>query len=343
MASTPDSLGIAKDIVDPSHPWLSQKEELDTLTSKSAMAVLESLSAVDVKGTDAASFLHAQFTNDVVNLNVGTAQRNAWCTPKGRVITTMHILRFADDHFRVLMSASLLDAVVRRLKMFVLRAKVEVAPLDDYATLGLAATTTVDHDGLPTEEQHLTVQNDVVTVRLAGQPHRFYVVGPTASLRELWAQLSSAFTPVHEAAWQALDVSSGLPSVQVETSDEHTPQMLNLELLDFVSFDKGCYPGQEIVARTQYLGRIKRRTFRLAVDEAELVAPNTPVFVEGESQAAGTTLMAAPTPSGGQEVLAVLRADKTQLPLSIGRPDGPLASLLPLPYDVPADVDSSTA
>ena len=165
---------------------------------------------------------------------------------------------------------------------------------------------------------------------------RFLVTTPSASAPQVWGQLASALRPVGAACWDWLEIANGLPWITDATQDQFVPQMANLELIGGVSFRKGCYPGQEIVARTQHLGRLKRRLYLASVRAERIPAPSQPLYSTGlGDQAAGTVVNAAPAPGGGFDVLAVVRtasvADNT---VRLGSRSGAELHFRDLPYPV---------
>ena len=147
--------------------------------------------------------------------------------------------------------------------------------------------------------------------------------------------LASRFAQVAPEAWSLEEVRAGVPLVTLPTQDQFVPQMANFERVSGVDFKKGCYPGQEIVARTQYLGKLKRRMYRGQVDATTAPAAGMDVYAN-EPQPIGTVVNAAPRPEGGYEFLAVLQSSSVEegAPLRLGAADGPLAGILPLPYTV---------
>jgi folate-binding protein YgfZ len=259
---------------------------------------LPDLRLVTVAGPERVRFLQSQLTQDVALAAAGTTCLAGWADPRGRLLWAGHLGLLPDvdgDCFGLVVPAGIAEALVARLRLYVLRAKVTVA---------LADATVAGSD-----------------LALAGDPERALRVGPAGS------------GPVagDAAAWELADIRAGLPTVEAATSGEFVPQMVNLDLLGGISFTKGCYPGQEIVARTRYLGRVKRRMLRFAVAAPP---PAAGAAIHGPRGAAGQVVRAAPAP-GGTELLAVVVLDDLAGPLSLD-PEGlhPLQRQ-PLPYAVP--------
>jgi len=272
---------------------------------------LRSLAVVRCSGPDAHSFLQGQLTSDIARLEDGT-QLAAYATPHGRVVAILRLSR-RDDGIHMLLPVALTATLAERLRKFVLRAKVSIDVLDGWSV------TDVGHE--------TGRRGDTIRPADASTPIAFdYPDG-----RVVFARPTAAGTadPAAEERWQAADIAAGLPQIGPETSGHFVPQMLNLDLLDAISFTKGCYTGQEIVARTQNLGRIKRRTFRYAIRTDEAPPPLTGLHLDATK--VGEVLMSVRAP-GGVEMLAVVTLDARDRPLRTA--SGHTAVPLPLPYAV---------
>ncbi len=290
--------------------------------------------ALTVAGPDATAFLHGQFTNDVAGLAVGAVQVNGYCSPKGRMLATFPLARTADAEYLLAVPADIAPALVRRLRMFVLRSKVVVMPLaDTHVCIGSAGTAGTGSAGPPA----VRVETDATVLGLPDG--RTLTVCPAAMAPACWERATRAATPAGAPVWDWLAIRAGVPVVTAATQDKFVPQMLNFELIGGVNFQKGCYPGQEIVARMQYLGRLKERLYRAHVGGTETVAAGTSLFgAQFGDQACGTIVNAAPAPGGGHDVLAVIQTASAQsdsIRLAHAA-DAPVLALLPLPYTVPA-------
>src|SRR5262245_22939427 len=270
---------------------------------------LQSLVVVRVGGTDAESFLQGQLTSDVARLDSAT-QLAACTTPQGRVIAVLR-LRRREDGIYLLVPAVLGTSLVERLRKFVLRARVRIELLDAWSVTGV-------HAGTEQSSRWHAVES--VSVVFDYPDGRMAIARPGGS---------SVLDGVAEEAWQRADIAAGLPQIVAETSGHFIPQMLNLDLLDAVSFTKGCYTGQEIVARTQHLGRIKRRTLRYAIRAADPPAPLTALNLEATK--VGEVLIGARV-EGGAEILAVVSLETRDRPLRTAT--GHTAVPLGLPYPV---------
>jgi tRNA-modifying protein YgfZ len=303
---------------------------------------LSAFSFVRVHGADAQTFLNAQLTNDVNALAVGGMQLNAWCNPKGRVLTVLAVMRRAEDYLLQLPSG-LRDAIVKRLRMYVLRSKVVVEPVDGVACIGLlgphaGAALERTMGALPADGHGFAEVGGYQIARLRGAVPRFQVICSSADAETLRAQL--ALPTASDDAWRREDILSGIPWIFPETSEMFVAQTLNLDLVGAISFTKGCYPGQEIVARVHYRGRLKERMFRAYVTGHTAPAPGQPVYApDMGTQTTGHVVTATPSPDGGFDLLAVIHLSSVQGgDIRLGSIEGPRLTLLSLPYAVPVEV-----
>ncbi len=294
-------------------------------------------------GADAAAFLHGQLSSDVAGMAPGAAGWTSYNSPKGRMLGTLLLWRAGADSFRAFVAADLAAPLARRLAMFVLRAKVKVADLTgDGQTVGVGGAGAADAVrtalGVAPEPGQGAHAGDAFVV--AAPDGRYFVHAPAARAGAIAAALAAHAVPVSVDTWHRLGIRAGVPAVTRATQDLFVPQTANWDLVGGINFHKGCYPGQEIVARMQYLGRLKERLFAFHVD-APPPAPATPVYspVFGE-QACGTVVNAASSPDGGSDLLAVVQwaATGADGALRLGTPDGPPLSARALPYAVPAPV-----
>ncbi|HEX9182757.1 MAG TPA: folate-binding protein [Burkholderiales bacterium] len=303
---------------------------MDTRVSHSA-AELPQYGMLSCTGDEARAFLHAQLTSDIVSLGADGARRAGWCSAKGRLLATFLVIP-QDDGFLLQLSRDLAQPVAKRLAMFILRAKVKLADASsDWAQIGFWGASAAERLGAlglhaPVADLAVTRGANGIAVRLGAQR---YLAVVRAARREagLAAQADAA-----AGNWALEEIRAGQPMVVLATQDLFVPQMVNLERLGAVDFKKGCYPGQEIVARTQYRGVLKRRMVRARVSAAAV--PALDVFAEdAPGQASGTVVNAAPTPEGGHELLAVVQISSLEAAsvLRLGAPDGPRLELLPLP------------
>lgn len=291
---------------------------------------------IRVVGEDAAKFLHNLLTHDIEHLAPGSVRRAGLCTPKGRLLADFLVWREADGWLMQL-SADILPGILKKLSMYVLRARVKLTDASaEHVVLGLSgpdAPALLQENGVAPPPPMRTVEfAGGCVIGLAEQ--RFQLVMPAAQSAALWQKLSLRARPVGLAAWHWLDIAAGIPHITTPVQEQFVPQMVNFELIDGVSFKKGCYPGQEIVARTHYLGKIKKRMYRarLAGDAA---AGDSLYAQETADQACGSVVAAAPSPEGGTELLIVLPSHVAQAgDIRLGSMDGARLDILKLPYAV---------
>ena len=221
---------------------------------------LAQLGLVEVRGADAAAFLQGQFSNDVRKVDATRAQLSSYNSAKGRMLAVLHVMRAGDEAFLLEVHRSVLDATLKRLKMFVLRSKVTLAETDRelHGIAGPDAPAALRALGLPAPAAPLecATAGEFSVMRRLGPTPRFSLVAPTGA--GLGARLAAHAAPGEPLDWQRLDLEAGVPTIYPTTQDRFVAQMCNLDALGGISFDKGCYTGQEIIARVHYRGAVKR-------------------------------------------------------------------------------------
>jgi len=245
---------------------------------------LSHLSIIEVSGEDAQIFLQGQLTNDVRQVSQEKSQLTAWCNAKGRVLATF-VLWKRENAFYLILPQDNVAAVLKRLAMYVLRSKVKLREItDEIHAIGLSGD--FDHKlNFPDQENNVIFQDDVTILRLSGQRPNYLVISTTDGLQKFTQSLDKSIVPVGKPVWDLLEILNGRPQITSATADLFTPHMLNLQSINGVSFKKGCYVGQEIVSRTQYLGKVKRRIF-LAKVAANAPKIGDNLVVEGEENTA---------------------------------------------------------
>ncbi|HEX4763369.1 MAG TPA: folate-binding protein [Usitatibacter sp.] len=251
---------------------------------------------IEVTGDDATEFLHAQFTNDVQALAAGGAQWNGWCSAKGRLLATFLLVKRAQGYL-MLLPAEIAAPIAKRLGMFVLRSKVKIADASArFARFGVAGK---DAAAVAATSPDAIALGD----------GRFVVIVPVAEADATRERLAACAMPVGRDAWEWTSIQAGIPTIVAATQEAFVPQMANFDLVGGVSFRKGCYPGQEIVARTQYRGILKRR-MALAHVAGDAPAAGQKVYSRAfGDQAAGEVVSAAPAPEGGADLLVVAQIE----------------------------------
>ena len=300
---------------------------------------LTHLGVLQATGADVSGFLQGQLTNDIRDLDNGTSQLGAYCSHKGRMMAIMRLLRHGDD-ILMLLPPERIEPVMTRLRMFVLMSKVELANISEsFRAIGLSgesASALLGKDA-PAEIDAVTCADDgVCIIRLAGENAvpRFVLTGSNSALDNRISQFGDAVESGELNEWLLQDIRAGLPMVFEQTVEAFVPQMANMHLVNGVSFTKGCYTGQEVVARMQYLGSLKRRMYRVAID-GECPAPGTDLHAPGSksAQGAGKVILAAPTPDGNCEALIVTEiASAEEGSVRLVDENGPPVRFLDLPY-----------
>ena len=297
-----------------------------------ALAALAELGVITASGEDAARFLHGQLTQDVEHLGSDQLRLAGYCTPKGRLLATFRIWR-DDGGIHLLLPREILPAVLKRLSMFVLRAKATLvdasAAWQAQALFGAGAGAALRRafGAVPARAGDCTVAGALRIARLPASvrvAERFLLLCPAAEAPSLPAPLAGAACVEASVFWWS-EIDAGLPTVFAATQEKFVPQMINFEVIGGVSFSKGCYPGQEVVARSQYRGKLKRR---MQLAHCAAAAPaGADVFAAGEADSVGTVVMSATAPVGGVDVLFECPLERTETPLALGVPGGPLLEL----------------
>lgn len=311
-----------------------------------ALCDLGHLGLIRVSGADALGFLQGQVTNDVRQVSVTHSQLAGYCNPKGRLLASFRIFRI-DEALYLQLPRTQLDLVLKRLRMYVLRAQVALTDVtDDFTVIGLSGESAgdllmaalPDLSSPPADFNDQIQSGELTLIRQAGTLPRFLILGPWPALTALWDRLAVQATPLDASYWTLLDIRAGLPTIQPETREAFVPQMVNLQRVDGVSFTKGCYTGQEIVARMQYLGKLKRRLYIGEVTLDRPPAPGEELFspISESAQTAGTIVEACSLGDGRWAISAVAEiAAVADGRLSLGE-GGPRLPLEEPPYGFPA-------
>ncbi len=302
-----------------------------------ALSDLSHLGLIRASGADVRDFLQGQLTSDIRQVDANHSQMSSYCSPKGRMLATFRLFQRGDDIYLQL-PREVLPAILKRLRMFVLRAQVTLDDAsDELVSVGLAGdcAESLLPGPAPTADNGVSQTGEFTVIRIPGDRPRFELIAPAAAMQEFWTRAAATATPASPDSWPLLDIRAGLPTVVSETAEAFVPQMANLQLVDGVSFTKGCYTGQEIVARMQYLGKLKRRMYRVRIPGDRCPQPGEELFsASSESgQGAGRVVDARPSPDGGCEALAVIQISSAeQNDLHLGSADGPALVIEDLPY-----------
>lgn len=275
---------------------------------EAVLADLSYLQPVEVTGSDAVSFLHGQLASDVEGQAPGSVRFSAWCDARGRVLAVLLLARLP-ERLVLFVPAALQPDFQERLQRFRLRADVRFQDRsDEWAGLGVSGLAHEPPPDLPADPGRAGEQPGLITLRLPDPvSDRFIAIGAPDTLSRLWAALETIARPAGSAAWRLLDCARGIPWLDPLSRERYLPQELGLERLGALSFSKGCFPGQEIIARVHYRGKAKRRLAIIAASTAEPPAPGTELVHGGTP--AGHVLFAQPREPGNVLGLAVVGAE----------------------------------
>ena len=306
---------------------------------------LSHLGLIAVQGADAAPFLQGQFTNDIRNLTGSLSQISGYCSPKGRLLALLRVIRSADTIYLQL-PVELLTDTLERLRHYVIRSKVTLEDRSDGPIrIGLAGTDApqrLERLGLqvPEQDNALAAAGEVTVLRLPSPVPRFQLIADYDRQTRLWDALGPVSNWGDPDTWSLHDIRAGIPTIYPATVDAFVPQMVNLQLIDGVSFNKGCYTGQEVVARLHYLAKPKRRMYLAKVECPIPPRPGDTLesATSSSEQAAGRVVDAHPSGDGRYELLAVAEIEAAEGPgeVRLGTA-GPLLQLQPPPYGFPAE------
>ncbi|MDR4517313.1 MAG: folate-binding protein [Nitrosomonas sp.] len=313
--------------------------ELKQVQNGTILVDLSHYGLLRFSGVDVQTFLQNQLSCDVREVTENQGQYGSYCTPKGRVLASF-ILWQKDDAWIMQLPASLCAGMQKKLSMFILRAKVNITDSSNqWVRMGIAGKEACQRlqevlEISPEECAQLRMIHTSDASILCHAPDRLELIAIEASAHKIWQLLSKNACPAGAGCWNWLEINAGIPAITVETQEQFLPQMINLDLIGGVSFKKGCYPGQEIVARTQHLGQLKRRMYLANIGTNDPVSAGDDIFgTDAENQSCGKIVNAAASPDGGFDVLAVIQISSVDAgKLYLKYPDGPELHIRRLPY-----------
>lgn len=304
---------------------------------------LQDQSLLQANGDDAASFLHKQLSNDVEHLSDEQSRYAAYCTPKGRMLASLLYWK-TESNIMLQCASSLQPALQKRLQMFVMRSQVKLEDVtEQYALFGLSGKqaeifllTHFSHLPAAINDKVSSIAGSIIRIHDAFEMPRYQWIIANQDAVKIAAQLPAQLLKTNASLWRLGNIYAGLPQVTEQTKEKFVPQMINFELIGGVNFKKGCYPGQEIVARSQYLGKLKRRmaiaTVKLEASETVDVA--TEVFSDNDPSQPCGMIVSAERCSGVEMacLVEIKLADQEQTKVHLRTNDGPILNFLPLPY-----------
>jgi folate-binding protein YgfZ len=309
--------------------------------SKDIICDLSHFSTLVVAGDDAATFLQGQLTNDVTQTNEDNSQLSAFCNNKGRMMANFRLFKHQQNYFLSLKN-NLLDLSIKHLQKYILRSQVGIQDVSEQLIhLGISGDNATallapyienikqDIDSISHNDSYI-----VIRVADAGTRPRYEIFCAFEHAKNLWQQLSEQAEVVNSSSWDFLNIQAGLPFIDETSSEEFVPQMANMELINGVSFTKGCFTGQEIVARMHYLGKLKKRCYKIHIETETRPGSGDKLFAEDAKagQNTGAIIQAEKNPESGYDALAVLQIADTDSRLFLNNADGPVVTVRELPY-----------
>lgn len=313
---------------------------------------LSQYSTLVVAGEDAVDFMQGQFTNDVKNVDEQSSQLNAFCNNKGRMTANFRLFKYQQNYFFSVRN-NLVEASIEHLQNYILRAQVVIQDVSEQLLhLGVSGDnaekllapfieiTNQEIDGV-------SFNDDYIAIRVAGETAdknpRYEIFCSFEHARKLWEVISAQAEVVNSSSWDYVNIQVGLPFIDSNTSEEFVPQMVNMDLINGVSFTKGCYTGQEIVARMHYLGKLKKRCHKVFIDSKDKPAAGDKLFAENAraGQNTGMIIQAEKNPQAGYDALAVIQIADTESKLFLNDADGPAVAVKELPYTFEASENES--
>jgi folate-binding protein YgfZ len=310
------------------------------------VAPLTDQGLIVVSGDDAASFLHNQLTNDVQHLGPGDVRLAGYCSPKGRLLATLLMWK-SGDVIMLSLPRELQPAIQKRLQMYVLRAKAKLQDAGErQAVLGLAGDKAASalqtwFPQLPAQPYSKIDNTSGTLMRLADGADalpRYQWIADNAIAISAWPQLCAELAVVDGAVWRLGDIQAGVPRITAATQEKFVPQMVNFELIGGVDFQKGCYPGQEIVARSQYLGKAKRRMALATADGGAAIHAGDEIFSSEDPEQPCGMIVNAESENGRISCLTEIKLTTLEampeVSVHVGSATGPGLRFQPLPYSL---------
>ena len=282
-----------------------------SLNVKNRFILLDHVSLIEVQGEDHIEFLQGQLTQDIKLLTKKQAKFAGYCNPKGRILAFFLAYGY-HNAIHIQIDKSVEESILKRLKMYVLRSKVSIQSLSDQFTqigfIGLEALTKINIDP-PQNFLEITASHDVIIMRISKDTERYQLIGKKLAVDAFIKLALSEYIPMSIDEWNNASILDGMPEIFPSTQEAFIPQSLNMDLIDGVNFKKGCYTGQEIVARTHYLGKVKRRMYRVSLESQVNLIPGDLILNEKKEEV-GQLVRSAKEDSKKINALIELRVDQ---------------------------------
>jgi len=318
----------------------SDNQKADTMD---IICDLSSFSVLVIAGDDAASFMQGQLTNDVAAVNEENSQLSAICNNKGRMIANFRLFKHQQNYFLSLKS-DLVEQSISHLQNYILRAHVAIQDVSEQLIhIGISGDHATDLlspfiENINPEIDSISFNENYIVIRVASlhsnERPRYEVFCSVEHATALWQKVSEQAEVVNSSSWDYLNIQAGIPFIDANSSEEFVPQMANMELINGVSFTKGCFTGQEIVARMHYLGKLKKRCYKINIDTDSKPETGDKLFAENAraGQNTGAIVSVEKNPKSGYDALAVIQIADTESKLFLNDADGPAVTVKKLPY-----------
>jgi folate-binding protein YgfZ len=316
----------------------NDERERRVITTGETLCDLSQFGLISAYGEQAEEFLQNMLTNNINEVSESRSQLSALCTQKGRMLSSFRIFKRNNTYY-IRLPQEMLEATLKRLQMFVLMTKITLEDASNalvrFGYSGPEAEEALAGylDAVPAEFDDVLESKGITAIRVPGTQARYEIYGELEDIQALWSHLNVRGVPVGSDAWLLQDITAGIPNIFEGTSESFVPQMANLHLVNGVSFKKGCFPGQEVVARMQYLGKLKRRMYLLNISGTEAPTPGTDIMDGDAPKAAGEIVDARRNGDGSISALGVIQiANADSKTLITGDQSKAAISVETLPY-----------
>lgn len=298
------------------------------------IAPLSDFAMLAVEGDDRHVFLHGQFINDLNLIDKPAAQLSAWCNPKGQLITNFLVINTGTSYL-LIFKQELKEFVQKRLTMFVMRSNVTITDISDTSPLlgldNISDLSLLDKN-IPTVSGAVYAFDGLIIICHPDGSGRYLLTGSVDALINKLNVLKNQFMMTGSTIWNLLDILAGLPWITSATQEQFLPQLLNLDALKGLSYKKGCYPGQEVIARLHFRGEVKKRLKLISTDQR--LSTGDSLYLEQSENKVGTVINSGTHPDGLCYALAVIALDKINEKLFADTQCHHEVSLLELPYAI---------
>lgn len=280
--------------------------------------VLDKTATIRVEGDDRIQFLQGQLTQDINLISQDKALYAGFCNPKGRVLAFM-LCYVAHESIHIQLDNSIKESILKKLKMYVLRSKVSLNLLEEtFTSIGFVGTKALAERNIKTPKNHLDIvqYQDVMIMRIGQDGERYQLMGETSKVNEFIKLNFSAYSTMSLDDWNNLNILDGIPDIYPTTQEAFIPQSLNMDLIEGINLKKGCYTGQEIVARTHYLGKVKRRMYRAFIKSQVDLNPGDQILNKNGEET-GQLVRSAKENNDKTNLLIELRVDQAHEALFI--------------------------